>query len=331
MRGAVEAGSRAPQSKPCIHSHFMQSALPAGIFSSLIHEAIDAVVIIDSQGIIHYTNAAFDALCGYPAAEVTGKSLNGLLPEAVAAHHDASIQKYLQRRGGPSTVLGIVREMQLRRRDGDIIPVEMKAVEIGKVEQRHYFAAFMVDLRPRKLLEAQNEALLAEFQRLALTDALTGLPNRRAFDAEVSRTLAIARRENRPFCVGIADLDRFKRVNDMYGHHGGDRVLQAIATTLKESLRAGDFIGRTGGEEFGIIFSVSDLDTAYTVANRVRQAVEDREIAINDTNISMTISIGIACVAPGGVLEEAINRADKALYRAKDKGRNRVEVEAGCA
>lgn len=299
--------------------------MPGGIFSLLIENALDAVLIIDSQGRIGYTNSALASLCGYTTQELKGQSLNQLLPDSVAHHHDQYLQAYLCA-DRPSTVLGKIREMQLRHRCGEIIPVEMKAIDIGRVEGTRYFAGFMADLRPRKLLETQKNGLLAQLQQLALTDALTDLPNRRAFESQAKRLFALAKRENFDLSVAVADLDRFKAINDTYGHPGGDYVLHAIAQTLKENMREGDYIGRTGGEEFGVVFSTANLDESMQIAQRLRNAVEQAEMRVGEEVIRVTISIGITQARPAETVDGAMARADKALYLAKRNGRNRVEA-----
>jgi len=224
-----------------------QGALPSRLFSLLIHDALDAVLIIDDLGSIQYANPAFEALCGYTAQEIRGQSLNGLLPDQIARHHDQYLKNYLTGTT-PSPVLRKVREMQLRHRTGEIIPIEMKAVDVGVIEGHRYLAAFMTDIRSRKRLEAQNAVYVMQLRQLALTDALTGLPNRRSFEDEAARSFARARREGHAISLAVADIDHFKAVNDTYGHHIGDMVLKTFAAALKEGLRSSDFVGRTGGE-----------------------------------------------------------------------------------
>jgi diguanylate cyclase (GGDEF)-like protein/PAS domain S-box-containing protein len=302
----------------------MLRTLPAHIFSFLVHDSLDAVLIIDSEGHIQYANPTFTSLVGYAEGEMLGKSLNGLLPEAVARMHDYYMQAYsISMRS--STVLGKVREMQLLHRSGEIIPIEMKAVDLGVLDGCHYLAAFMTDLRLRKKLEAQNNVLLSQLQRLALTDVLTELPNRRALDAEAKRIFALSIREEFDISIGVVDIDHFKKINDTYGHPAGDQVLQKVAALLQKELRAGDFIGRTGGEEFGLLFPSANLNDAISIAERLRMAVESARLEVDGQMISSTVSIGVAQAEKNEDFRQAMNRADKALYQAKNNGRNRVE------
>ena len=120
------------------------------------------------------------------------------------------------------------------------------------------------------------------------------------------------------------DLDRFKSINDRFGHNGGDAVLQMFATVVRKTMRASDVIGRLGGEEFVAIVSGTLADAAIA-AERVRSAFAAAEIALEGQRIAATVSIGIACGSPAAAIETLITRADVALYRAKTNGRNRVE------
>jgi len=192
------------------------------------------------------------------------------------------------------------------------------------VESVRYFGAFMTDLRPRQQAEARNAALLAQLEQQALSDALTGLPNRRAFENEAMRMVVRAKRSGARITMGIADIDFFKKVNDEYGHPVGDEVLNAVSAVLTQAARASDFVARIGGEEFGLLFPDATPDTASAVAERMRSAVAGFPVLTSGgAQLKITISIGLAPFA--GSLSEALSNADKALYKAKGNGRNRVE------
>jgi len=134
-----------------------------------------------------------------------------------------------------------------------------------------------------------------------------------------------AHRMNRPFCCMMLDLDRFKQINDNYGHPAGDKVLQEFATLCKRSVREMDMVGRYGGEELVIIMPETDLKTAVPVAERLRKSIADTPISIPGGEVCVTVSIGIAQKDENTLqLETLIARADQAMYIAKHKGRNRV-------
>lgn len=301
----------------------MIEALPTTIVSRLVEESLDAVMIIDDEGTIRYLNAAMAALSGYAAGDAVGQPLDGLLPQALTEHHSDYLRKFIESNRS-STVLGKVREFAIRHRDGAAIPIEMKALDLGMHEGRRYLGAFLVDLRPRRAMEAQNAALLARLEQLALSDSLTGLPNRRAFEAEARRMNARALRGGAASAVGIADVDHFKSINDKYGHPVGDMVLKAVASAIGKAARNTDFVARTGGEEFGLLFPVATPGQACLVAERIRQAVAATQVEAPDgAQISVTLSIGVAGLEQVG-LADALVKADAALYQAKRGGRNRI-------
>lgn len=171
----------------------------------------------------------------------------------------------------------------------------------------------------------------AEVRYLSLTDALTGLPNRRNVMAELNRQVEIARRYGLPLTVMMIDVDHFKRINDGYGHPAGDAVLSAVAHRLHNALRQSDVVGRFGGEEFMAVLTGTAPDGACILAERCRQMLADTPVQLNNgTTIQVTASFGIGGTAAGdtATAEELLKRADHALYAAKQGGRNRVESAA---
>jgi diguanylate cyclase (GGDEF)-like protein len=167
----------------------------------------------------------------------------------------------------------------------------------------------------------------ARLREMALTDPLTGLANRRAFDREVARRLS-GSRAGQNLALLLFDIDRFKRVNDTHGHDIGDLVLRHLATTARAVSRPRDLIARIGGEEFAIILDDRDSDALETLANRLRTAVEASPARVEGRHLAITVSVGCArrpCRDTRDV-EALIKAADTALYTAKSSGRNRVEV-----
>lgn len=176
-----------------------------------------------------------------------------------------------------------------------------------------------VEARTTELLAA-NEAL----RRLARHDALTGLPNRLAANERRHQEFVALQRSGHPYSVLLIDIDRFKRVNDSFGHAVGDRVLQQVGRTLAQSLRESDFVARWGGEEFLVLLPATDLDAAKLVAEKLRQAVE----SCPDPDAgSITISLGLALATASTPDQDMpLREADACLYVAKREGRNRVAV-----
>ena len=166
----------------------------------------------------------------------------------------------------------------------------------------------------------------------ATMDALTGLNNRRQFEIRLKEQYSIANRQDTPLCAIMTDIDFFKKFNDNYGHSVGDSVLKLTANVIKQELREYDIPSRYGGEEFCILLPNTSINEARVVAERLRYAVENSKLEIKSEkteqveNISVTISIGLAQLDIKDMPEDLYMKADKALYDAKESGRNKVVV-----
>lgn len=173
-----------------------------------------------------------------------------------------------------------------------------------------------------------NRELRSHFEQVALSDALTGVQSRRWLQDTMPRLCERHRFDNQPLSIAVVDIDHFKRVNDEYGHQTGDLVLCEVAKAMRKGLRPTDFIARYGGEEFVLIFPRTQLAGAAIAAERQREAVRATKIKGADGAElpPMTVSIGLAELQPGQNADMLIRTADLALYRAKNNGRNRVEL-----
>jgi two-component system, cell cycle response regulator len=174
-------------------------------------------------------------------------------------------------------------------------------------------------------IQAKNRLL----EEMALTDSLTGLPNRRALDVWAPRQLSAAARHSFSVWVVMADLDLFKKVNDTFGHDAGDTVLKSFAKILAANTRQSNICARLGGEEFLLMISHADKKNAKIVAERIRQQFESKKFTFGNSTITVTASFGIAgfCGTKPLDLNALVCRADAALYAAKHNGRNRIEFE----
>ena len=157
----------------------------------------------------------------------------------------------------------------------------------------------------------------------ALRDTLTGLPNRNAYNEHIESELARWKRYHTPLSLIIWDIDYFKNINDSYGHKAGDKVLQLIAKQLTEHSRTTDFISRFGGEEFTMLLPNTDGKSALILANQLRQTIEKTGFNASGSSVAITISCGVTEFTPNDTEESAFERADQALYQAKEEGRNR--------
>ncbi|MCW8889969.1 MAG: GGDEF domain-containing protein [Sedimenticola sp.] len=183
---------------------------------------------------------------------------------------------------------------------------------------------------------SEMEAMRQELEQVrkeSLTDGLTGIANRKAFDTALEQTLRIAQDTNQSTCLLLADIDHFKNFNDTHGHLVGDKVLRFVASTLKRCIKGKDTAARFGGEEFAIILPNTDLTGARTAAEQIRNEISSGTLINKNRGEaygSITISIGIAKLNQDDNVLDLIHRADESLYLAKNRGRNRVEY-AGAA
>jgi len=184
-------------------------------------------------------------------------------------------------------------------------------------------------------LEQSNQEIselrqrISEARREAMSDALTGLNNRRAFDEQLRKGIADAEANNTPLSLLLLDLDHFKSFNDNHGHQLGDEVLRLVARCLVDCTKGRDTAARYGGEEFAIILPDTDMEGALAVADQVRETVSSKKIVRKSTGESLggvTLSGGAAIYMDGELLEDFIERADAGLYKAKGEGRNRIAV-----
>jgi two-component system cell cycle response regulator len=228
-------------------------------------------------------------------------------------------------------VAGGVEVIVLTGAHGDDMSAAMRALRLGahdylvKPPQSADDVVLTVAraMEKRRLRET-NRQLLQRLEALALTDALTGVPNRRSFDQAFEQEIARARRYGEPLGVIALDIDHFKRVNDTCGHEGGDEVLRSFTQTVKGVLRKGDSFYRRGGEEFAVILPFAEYAGVLAVGERIVAAVARSPVRAGPLTVPITTSAGAACLEPGDDGRQLISRADAALGQAKSGGRNRV-------
>ena len=238
----------------------------------------------------------------------------------------AAVRKILQqavRTGEPFEYQG-----RLRRIDGAIRHVKSHgSIERNRAGRSVAIFGTVQDVTETVENERVLEAARSAAERVANTDMLTGLPNRRQTLAVLERALNGAREHGAPLAVAIFDIDHFKRINDSYGHAVGDQVIRRVGARAKAALREGDLLGRIGGEEFVCILQRSSAQAAEIVAERVRKAVETGTAEESELP-NATISVGLAYYEGEPDVEELLHRADQALYAAKRAGRNRLRMAA---
>ena len=298
------------------------AVMPAdGFERAVIDHLYDGVYYVDRARRIRYWNEGAERLTGYDGSAVVGH----FCYDNLLNHVDAS-GKQLCRSGCPLSATmgdGQPREAEvfLRHHEGHRVPVRVRVTPVRDREGKIIGAVEIFDDRA-ELSATRRE--VSELRDLAMRDALTGLPNRRRFEMSMASRIAELAGYGRSFGLLVADIDRFKLVNDQHGHAAGDVALRTVARTLLESSRAQDDIARYGGEEF--VLTITDVDVAAlrVIAERFRALVNRSRARIDDHDLRITISLGGTIAHVGDTAEAIFSRADAALYRAKEGGRNRV-------
>lgn len=247
-----------------------------------------------------------------------------------------------QMESDPLRILSSLRGMDILKNtaftflaDEDSMKIVIKGLELGindyfiyPVDQNELLARIRTQLRRKKYQdELRNE--LDQSLNLSFKDSLTGIYNRRYFDAHIEHLISDSKNLNSNICLLMVDIDHFKKVNDKYGHQAGDFVLKAVTEALSQSIREIDLLARYGGEEFVIVFSNVPISQGLKLAERLRKSVEELNITLPEINesISCTISIGITEYKDTDSIAQFIEKADKALYRSKSEGRNRISSD----
>src|SRR5690554_2971510 len=215
--------------------------------------------------------------------------------------------------------------------------VEVIASTLGQkqeLEQHgHQLLQAELEAAQNRIFELEEQAetyktKLTEQKFKSLQDTLTRLPNRAAFEERLELEFKRWQRYQTPLCIAIADIDNFKAINDSYGHIAGDKTLQVIASMLKKSLRGTDFVARFGGEEFVVIFPQTEMSSIADPLEKARKRIQSIPFKFKNNDISITISIGAARFSAEDSISSVFERADRALYAAKNGGRNKVVIDS---
>jgi diguanylate cyclase (GGDEF)-like protein/PAS domain S-box-containing protein len=289
-------------------------------YKALIDQANDGIVIVDAESQqVLYTNAAFLNRLGYGAEEARSLSLTEIFSDGDAA---------------PEAVLARLKEadsraplnLQQRCKDGTCIDTEVRCNAL-EVEDGNILAYVSSDVSLRKKAELQLFENQQRLDRMAHHDQLTGLPNRHYLTAFLPNAIAEAKAANSMLGVVFLDLDRFKHINDTRGHETGDKLLQEVATRLRACVRDSDVVIRMGGDEFVVVFrNVKSYDEITQGAGRIVETLT-KPIIIDRHSLQTTGSVGVSLYPrDGSDMVELLKHSDTAMYQAKDRGRNNVQM-----
>jgi diguanylate cyclase len=326
---AAQAGMLAHEVPPTPENYAVWYAYASGLLPEL-QRTID-ILISNKQEFTQALNAElYSRFCD------TGRHFN-LLNETGGRLQYAvdQVMRYIKSATGDASAFGKALDQYSSEMGGAGGDDEMRALVSGLILETQRMAERNRSLEDRLTASSGEIAELRQnlevVRREALTDALTGIPNRKFFDTRLREAARDAMESGEPLSLLIADIDHFKQFNDTYGHQLGDQVLRLVARTLTDSVKGRDTPARYGGEEFAIILPQTRLKDAIGLADQIRRTITRRRIVRKNTRDdfgTITLSIGVSCYRPGEQLLQTVRRADDALYQAKRAGRNRVVAEA---
>lgn len=301
------------------------------IYQRIFEYTPDALLVVDQAGCITLANAQAETLFGYDRSELIGQPVEILVPPRFTARHAGHRAAFNAETH--SRQMGAAVELFAQRKSGNEFPVDIMLSPMI-MQGQHLTLCVVRDISERKAAEdklrrqtEELQKLHAELKELASHDGLTGLFNWRAFYEHAEQMLKTAHRREESTTLLMLDLDHFKQVNDRFGHAEGNRVLQAVASTLRAAARENDIVARHGGEEFVVAALGLTEGEGLVAAERLRAAIA----AIENMKQPVTTSIGVATLPPqthkqdaSRVLAALLDKADQALYAAKNHGRNQV-------
>jgi diguanylate cyclase (GGDEF)-like protein/PAS domain S-box-containing protein len=292
-------------------------------FRNIVENMHDGVYFVDRRRRITFWNKGAERITGYCAAEVVGKSC----ADNILVHVD-SLGRQLCQSSCPLVAAmgdGTPQEAEvfLHHKQGHRLPVWVRISPL-RGEDGSFIGAveLFTDISTRHVVQEQVE----ELKKLALIDSLTGLPNRRHFEAQLHSRLEEWRRNRLVFGLLFIDIDHFKQFNDRYGHDVGDQVLAVIGNTLALAIRPFDVLCRWGGEEFAGIFPHADLAALDGIGHRLRTLVAHSKVSTGSAELFVTVSIGGTISAPEDSVASILKRADTLMYASKTSGRNQVTI-----
>ena len=292
----------------------LRHTVPVSGDSQLLDAVLDAaaslIVVVDAEGRLVRWNRACEELLGYSAAELDAPdALFDLIP---ADERHLAVNGMRALRAGQSPVRA---EFNWRTRDGDLRLIDWSTTALTDPDgEVTYMVGTGIDVTDARQVEVERTAAEVRLRHVADHDALTGLFNRRRFEEELDRHIALGRRYGMSGALLLLDLDDFKRVNDEFGHRAGDRVLTGVAVVLSHRLRESDVVARFGGDEFAVLMPVGGVPEATELAELLAGAIN---ADVPTPAGPLTASVGIALFRDLSTADEVLSRADDAMYAEK--------------
>ncbi|WP_456405110.1 EAL domain-containing protein [Thiolapillus sp.] len=285
--------------------------------SAIVNTALDAIVTIDTEDRILEFNPAAEKIFGYSRSQVMGKKMAELIvPESLRQQHYEGLQRHLGT--GRKTILGTRIETTAVRADGSEFPVELTITRVDQ-EGSPLFTAYIRDI-------TMTRQMAQQLMHQASHDYLTNLLNRHSFEQSLQSLLGGMSKDSQ-HCLMYMDLDRFKLINDSCGHAAGDELLRQLAVLLGNNIDEDDFLGRLGGDEFGLVVKNRSPETALQIGQKLLEDIQSFRFYWEDKIFSLGMSIGLVHITDAGQsITDLLRLADAACYRAKEEGRNRIIV-----
>lgn len=296
------------------------------LHDGIINNISDSLIITDYSSAIKEVNSAATRIFGYHPRELIGRSITQCLDSESSEIYSALIREYIL--SGDAEKLSSRIEIAGLKRDGSVSPMEISVNEI-KLGDSKLFVNILQDITERKAQEAKIQNANKKLKALSQTDDLSGLYNKRFFDSAFNKELNRTRKMQCDMALAVIDIDHFKRYNDAYGHLKGDQALATTGQILSDFFRRDcEFVSRIGGEEFAVIMTHMSKEECEDSLNKLMDLIRQRNIKHeHSVEDFLTVSAGLAMRGPNDTKESLFERADAALYRAKEKGRNRLETD----
>jgi diguanylate cyclase (GGDEF)-like protein/PAS domain S-box-containing protein len=296
----------------------------ADFYKEIIDQLYDGIYFVDRDRVITYWNKGAERITGYSSAQTLGRAcrdnlLNHVTEDGVQLCHNGCPLAAVMEDGNPRE-----SEVFVHHADGHRLPVVVRATAL-RDRAGNIIGAIESFSNNSSVINARRR--LSEMSQIVYTDALTRVGNRQHMEGRLHALIAEFKNTQKLAGLLFIDIDRFKKVNDTYGHDVGDKALCMVANTICHGLRSTDTIGRWGGEEFvAILYDVFDEKTLLKIAEKIRMLVQVSHLETNTQSLSVTISIGATRLYANDTPESILQRADGLMYRSKQAGRNRVTL-----